>query len=276
SYVYIEGRQHEDVGGIDMRIGMIGAGAIAQFLLKKVNGDESSNMEICSVLVRNREKYIDVESQFDVVLYEDLNAFLESGVDVIVEAANVGAARMLVPPIIKKKDMVVISIGAFADGDFYEEMNQLAVRHQTKVHLPSGAIGGLDLLQNAHVVGGVTRVALTTRKPAHSLTDKKLSEKESIFSGTASEAIKQFPKNINVSIILSIAGLGVEKTSVNIIADPTIENNIHTIEVEGDFGEATFTVKNYPLAENPNTSHLAAMSVLGTLNRMQASIRIGE
>lgn len=80
---------------------------------------------------------------------------------------------------------------------------------------------------------------------------------------------------MNVSIILSLAGIGIEKTSVRLIADPNIDKNIHQVEVEGEFGEALFTIKNNPLPENPKTSYLAAMSILGTLERIKGRMRIG-
>lgn len=258
-----------------MKIGVIGAGAIANYLLKELYDKTANHMEICSLFVRDEKKYRELEAQYQVTLYEDLDMFLDSGIDVVVEAANVQAVQTLVPSVIQKKDVIVISIGAFADADFYDEMYALAMHHHKKIHLPSGAIGGLDLIQNAHVTGGIKHISLTTRKPAKTLTNKKMTEAETIFTGSASEAIRQFPKNINVSIVLSIAGIGVEETEVNIVADPTIENNIHTIDIQGEFGEASFTIRNNPFPENPKTSHLAAMSVLGTLKRMSSIIKIG-
>lgn len=259
-----------------MNIGMVGAGAIATFLMKAINQDGSGDRRVNSVLVRNYEKYQHLETQYNVTLYDELAAFLESDVDIVVEAANIGAVHALFPEIIAKKDVVIISIGAFADADFFERMNYLASSNRRTIHLPSGAVGGLDFLQNAHAGGGLKSVSLTTRKPAGTLIpDKQITEERIVFAGKASEAIKQFPKNINVSIILSLAGLGTDETNVTIIADPTIENNIHSVEIKGDFAEATLSVTNNPLRENPKTSHLAAMSVLGTLKRMQHPIKIG-
>lgn len=259
-----------------MNIGIVGAGAIATFLMKKINQDGAHDLKVNSVFVRNHDKYTHLKQQYNVKLFDDLDAFLESDIDVVVEAANIKAVHELFTNIIPKKDIVLISIGAFADAAFYEEMNRLAESHGRTIHLPSGAVGGLDLLQNAHPDGGIKSVSLKTRKPAHTLIDdESLSEEVIIFEGKASEAIKQYPRNINVSIILSLAGLGTHQTDVTIIADPTIDNNIHTVEVEGDFGTATLSVINNPLEENPKTSHLAAMSVLGTLKRIRKHIKIG-
>lgn len=261
-----------------MNIGIIGAGAIANFLMKRINQNGDDEMRINSVFVRSPNKYQYLEGQYNVTLYDQLDAFLDSDIDIVVEAANIEAVHQLFPKIILKKDVILISIGALADAAFFQKMNKLAKTNKRTIHLPSGAIGGLDLLQNANTDGGVTSVSLTTRKPARTLLDQASISDEDvvIFDGKASEAIKQFPKNINVSIILSLAGKGTEETNVTIIADPTANSNIHTIEIEGTFGTASFTIANNPLDENPKTSHLAAMSVLGALTRTQNTIKIGS
>ncbi|RYG73193.1 aspartate dehydrogenase [Lentibacillus lipolyticus] len=259
-----------------MNIGIVGAGAIANFLMKEINQNGTGEMQIKSVFVRDPGKYQELEHQFDVKLFDHLDAFLTSGIDIVVEAANIAAVHEWMPKILPKKDVVLISIGALADAGFLREMNDLAEMYERSIHLPSGAIGGLDLLQNAHADGGVSDVSITTRKPARTLMNHEAATEEVIvFDGKASEAIKQFPKNINVSIILSLAGVGVEQTNVTIIADPAVENNIHTIDIKGDFGTASFSVTNNPLAANPKTSYLAAMSILGTLKRLTNPIKIG-
>lgn len=258
-----------------MNIGLIGAGAIANFLLEKLNGDQGENLRIKSILVRDKEKYRSIESNFQVKLFTNLDAFLSSDIDIVVEAADIQAVKSLVPSVLKEKDVVLISIGALADGELLEEISELAQAYKKQVHLPSGAIGGLDLLQNAHALGTVTSVSLTTRKPASSLIEEHIDEAKVVFEGKALDAIKLFPKNMNVAIVLALAGLGMEKTRVCLVADPNIEKNVHSVEVAGDFGEATFTITNNPLPENPKSSYLAAMSILGTLKRLDGKLRIG-
>lgn len=258
-----------------MKIGLIGAGAIADFLLKEINEKQDRNMQVQSVLVRDKEKYQQLESKFGVKLFTELSAFLDSDIDIVVEAANIEAVKFLLPTVIKKKDTVLISIGALADEALLRDLNTLVQEYKHNIHLPSGAIGGLDLLQNAHALGTVTNVTLTTRKPASSLLEEVIKEERVIFEGKASDAIERFPKNMNVSIVLSLAGIGIERTKVRLIADPYINKNIHSIEVQGDFGEATITISNNPLPENPKTSYLAAMSILGTLKRLNTNLKIG-
>lgn len=254
-----------------MNIGLIGAGAIAHFLLEKMNRQQHETLRISSVFVRNKERYRLLESVYGVSLYTDLEQFLESDIDLVVETANIDAVKALLHSVLKKKDAVLISVGALADEALLTEISDLT----HAVHLPSGAIGGLDLLQNAHALGTVTSVSLTTRKPARSLIEVDIEEEKTVFEGTAMDAIRQFPKNMNVSIVLSLAGIGIEKTKVRLVADPHIDTNMHHVEVIGDFGEATFSITNNPLPENPKTSYLAAMSILGTLERIGRKLRIG-
>lgn len=258
-----------------MKIGLIGSGAIAEFLLTEINSNKHEKMQITSVLVRNIEKYGGLEAKFGVKLYLELDEFLASDIDIVVEAATVEAIQNLLPKIIKQKDVLLISIGALVDGPLLHKIIELAETHQHTIYLPSGAIGGLDLLQNTQSLNSVENVTLTTRKPADSLTNEKLNGEKVIFEGTAQEAIKQFPKNINVSIALSLAGLGINQTTVRLIADPGLDKNIHQVDIVGDFGEASFVVKNNPLPSNPNTSYLAAISILGTLERLNQRIKIG-
>jgi aspartate dehydrogenase len=258
-----------------MRIGLIGAGAIAEFLLTEINQKKDRDLTITDIYVRNKEKYEHLEKEFNLVLHTDIQSFLDTEIDIVVEAATVEAVKDLLPAVVKKKDVILISVGALVDEALLADIREEAESYGNTVHLPSGAIGGLDLLQNAHALDAVSRVTLTTRKPAHSLTDEELTQEKVIFNGKAKDAIKQFPKNINVSIVLSLAGLGIEETTVRLIADPELDKNIHQIDAAGDFGEATFTVKNNPLPSNPKTSYLAAMSILGTVERLNNRIKIG-
>ncbi|MEK4387443.1 aspartate dehydrogenase [Solibacillus sp. FSL W7-1464] len=258
-----------------MRIGLIGAGAIAHFLLEEINEKLQENLRITSVFVRDRGKHQLLESNYGIKLYTELDAFLESEIDIVVEAANIEAVHALLPAAIRKKDVVIISIGALGDEELLTGLNNLADEFNRRLYLPSGAIGGLDLLQNAQVLGTVTSVSLTTRKPAKSLIEETIEEEKVIFEGNATEAIRLYPKNMNVSIVLALAGMGFEETKVLLVADPRIDKNIHQIEVTGDFGEASFTIKNNPLPANPKTSYLAAMSILGTLKRINRKLLIG-
>lgn len=257
-----------------MKIGIIGAGAIATYVMKELASQP--DMNVCSLLVRDKQKYADLASHHEVDVYTSIEAFLDSEIDIVVEAANVEAVNTYLPDVIRQKDIVVISIGAFVDEDFYHNMQQIAQELNHHIYLPSGAIGGLDVIQNASATNTLKKVALETRKPAHTLMDESINQEKVIYAGTAADAIKQFPKNINVAIALGLAGIGLEQTSVTIIADPSVDRNIHSITASGSFGQATFQIENESLPSNASTSYLAAMSVVGTLKRRRHSLHIGH
>lgn len=258
-----------------MKVGIIGAGTIATFLLKEIQEQAADVMSINSLYVRDLDKYKNLEDKYDIQIYDDFDSFLDSNIDIVVEAANVNAVQELVPRALEKKEVAIISIGALSDKRFLEQIDTVAKRYNRSIYLPSGAIGGMDLIQNAHSLGGLAEVSLTTRKPAHSLDGYSLKKEKIIFQGSAAEAISKFPKNINVSIILSLAGLGIHHTKVTIIADPEIQKNMHQIEAKGSFGSFSLTVENNPMLENAKTSFLAALSILGTLKKLQSNMKIG-
>ncbi|MEK4627385.1 aspartate dehydrogenase [Solibacillus sp. FSL R7-0682] len=259
-----------------MNIGIIGAGAIAHFLLNEINKKQLNTLQIQSVFVRDREKYRMLEEEYGVRLYTELTEFLNTEIDIVVEVAEIEAVKSLIPAVLRKKDVILISIGALADRETLTNIVQIAEQSGNQIYLPSGAIGGVDLLQNANALGTVTHVSLTTRKPASTLINEPIQEEKVVFQGKATDAIMQFPKNMNVSIVLALAGIGFDKTQVCLVADPHIDQNVHEIKMIGDFGEAMLTVKNNPLSENPKTSYLAAISILGTLQRINGHLLIGR
>ncbi|MCK4717985.1 MAG: DUF108 domain-containing protein, partial [Thermoplasmata archaeon] len=148
--------------------------------------------------------------------------------------------------------------------------------------IPSGAIAGLDGLLSLKE-SGLKSVHLTTRKPLAAIRSTVwvkekgllLSETEPtiVFEGPASEAVKAFPRSINVAAALSMAGLGFEGTMVTFIADPGLDRNIHMVEAEGNAGSICIECRNVPSPDNPRTSYLAAMSAVAAVHRIEWGFR---
>jgi aspartate dehydrogenase len=141
------------------------------------------------------------------------------------------------------------------------------------VHVPSGALGGLDALQ-ALALAGLDEVRLTTRKPPRGL-GLDVAVETVVFEGSAREAIALFPANVNVAVALSFAGIGPDRTQVRVIADPVLDRNTHTVYARGPAGEIEFTSRNVPFPENLKTSWLAALSAIATLRKLSAQLRVG-
>lgn len=260
-----------------MRIGLIGGGNIGKFLLQSINIDGLlPGGKIVGLYTRNQQSAEQLAAQFDIENYSDIQSLIQSNIDLVVEAATIEVVKDNAAAILKSgKDLVLSSVGALADVNFYQNLEGICRESSTKIHLPSGAIGGLDVLKASKSIGELESVSIITRKPPQALPGAPADREQVMFEGTANEAIELFPKNINVSIILSLAGLGPNQTGVKIISDPTVRKNSHSIEATGSFGKLSLSVENDPMPNNPKTSYLAALSVLSVLKNIDAVVKVG-
>lgn len=260
-----------------MKIGLIGGGNIGRFLLQSINTNKLlANSKIVGIYTRNQKSAQQLATEFDTEVFEDIESLLQSKVDLVVEAATVEVVKQNAASILSSgKDLVLSSVGALSDLKFFQSLEEICKVNGKKIHLPSGAIGGLDVLKAAKSNGELNSVSIITRKPPQALPGAPLDKEEVLFEGSARDAIKLFPKNINVAIILSLAGLGPDKTRVKIISDPCIKKNSHCIEAKGSFGQLSIKVENDPMPNNPKTSYLAALSVLSSLRNKDAVIQVG-
>ena len=262
-----------------LKIGLIGCGSIGMFLLEKINNEKIfPDYQICSVFdgrEGSRTKLQNLSDTYAFTVFHDLNPFLQSEIDLVIECANIQTVNEYAVRIIEQKDLLLISIGALANLSLYDELNSVSKANGTKIYLPSGAIGGLDVIKNANIMGDLDAVSLVSRKPVSAFADGEFNEETVLFEGSAKNAIQKYPQNANVAIVLSLAGIGIERTSVKIIADPKVTKNIHTIHAEGVFGEVDITVQNNPSDENAKTSYLTALSILSALKSLNEQITIG-
>jgi aspartate dehydrogenase len=206
--------------------------------------------------------------------------------DMVVEAASQAAAREVAPMAIRAgKDVLVMSLGAMADERLWKALTRGASAGRGRLHLPSGALGGLEAVASARE-GGLTSVRLQTRKPPRALAGvaylqergvdvSKIRKATVVFRGSARQAVSRFPANINVAAALSLAGVGFDRTRVEIIADPRVRNNQHEVRARGAFGELRCTVRNAPSPDNPKTSYLAALSALATVKNAARGFHFG-
>lgn len=193
---------------------------------------------------------------------------------VVVEAATAEAAREVVPPALRAgRQVLMMSIGALVDEAFLAAVHELAGQHATQLHLPSGAMAGIDGVRAASL-GELKSVTLVTTKPPAAL-GIQVDRWTRVFAGSAREAIRRFPRNVNVAVCLALAGLGPDRTRVEVVADPLAQNNEHKLIVEGDFGRLRVELMNLPHPENPRTSYLASLSAIATLRRILEPVQLG-
>jgi aspartate dehydrogenase len=182
---------------------------------------------------------------------------------------------------VKGKQVIVLSAGALL-----MNMDLVDVARETggRIIVPTGALIGLDAVIAA-AEGRIESVRMITRKPVRGLAGapfllengiaiEAITEPLRVFSGTPREAAVGFPANLNVAVALGLAGIGVDRTELEIWADPALERNTHTIEVVSDSASFTMSIANIP-SENPKTGRITALSVLATLRKLTAPLQVG-
>jgi aspartate dehydrogenase len=275
------------------RIGIIGCGTIGTELALAIDKSHVKNAAIvflfdsimnASLILRDKllKNYPSVFSKFSQLISS--SPFKEA--DIIVESASQAAVKTFAKKIISSnKSLMIMSTGALSDVHLLNELYNTVVKHDSHIYFPTGAIAGIDAL--CSVKQHLDFVMLTTTKNPKSLAGapffdvtnmrpETIRKRKLLYDGNASDAIKMFPANINVAVLLSLAGVGTEKTRVRVIADPNVDRNEHEIIARGKFGEILIVVRNVPSPHNPKTSYLASLSAIECLRRMcEDKIRIG-
>ena len=253
-----------------MKVGIIGCGAIANIITTSIV-PEDNGIDIKYFFDKDIERAENLASFAGGVAALDFDEMVDN-VDLVLECASPASVKEYAPKVLEKGvDMIIMSIGALMDDEFYGEIENIAKENNAKVHLPSGAIVGLDGIK-AVAKFGLKEVSLVTRKSPKSL-GKEIDAEEVLFEGKASDAVKEFPLNINVAATISIACH--RDIDVKIIVDPKVDRNVHEITAKGDFGEFKTITMNYPCSANPKTSMLAALSAIRLLKSFNETISVG-
>ena len=262
-------------------IGIVGCGAIGQALLRAADTGKMT-VPVAGITSRTKSKALSfLLTLHNPPPYLDLDQLVFSS-SLLVETAG----GHVVPELADKtfsagKDLMVISIGALLE---HPELIEQSRSSGCRLLAPSGAIAGLDGIKSA-CTGRVDKVMMVSRKPPEALEGAPylsergislagLDREEELFSGSAREACKGFPANLNVSAAVSLAGVGPDKTMARILAVPGLKRNCHDIEVEGEFGRLAIHIENIP-SENPKTGRLTAMSIIRSIQDAVDPVRIG-
>ncbi len=264
-------------------VAIAGLGAIGMRVARALDEGEIPGMRLTAVSARDRARAAERVAGFaappKVVALEDLAA----EADIVVEGAPkavfeplarsvIGAGRIFMP----------LSVGALLD---HMDLVERAAQTGGRIMVPTGALIGLDTVR-AMAVGEIHEVTLITRKPprglagaphlvANNIDVEALTDAAMVFKGSARQAAKGFPANVNVAAALSLAGIGPDRTMVEVWADPAVERNMQSVRIVSDSGDAEMTIRNIPSDENPRTGKITALSVIACLQRMTATLVSG-
>ena len=265
-----------------LKIALIGYGAISQTMFDIFRAKKPP-IDIVGVLVRPG-RIVATRKQVGakVAVVDTLKALLKLEPDVVVEAASQQAVRDWGETILKKGiDFMVIATGAYGDPKLWKKHVKAAEKSGARLRLPSGAIAGLDGLL-AMRLGTLERVKYTSIKPPHAWTGTpaetefdlpSIKEPTVIFRGKPADAGRLYPKNANLAVTVARCGAGLERTEIELVADPTLPpgTNASRLEVTSDSGEMTMHRLGRAMPDNPKTGVLTALTMTDDLLKMVRS-----
>lgn len=260
-----------------MKVGIAGFGTIGREIAKALR-DGVPGLELGPVAVRDTAN---VRGEYCATFVTSFDE-LATGSDIVVECAPAAIlSEIAVPTLRKGGTLLVLSAAGLLERP---DILDLAAATGGRIIVPSGSVGGLDALCAARR-GTLKSVRLVTRKPPASLRGAPGFQKWGIdldrdgtsvcvFRGSAREAARAFPANVNVAAAIALAGLGPDRTEVEVWADHAATTNRHMIEVESDVARFSLTIDGVQ-STNPRTSRLAAKSAIATLERLVSPVVIG-
>jgi aspartate dehydrogenase len=264
-----------------IKVAVAGLGAVGRVLARKLS-DGIPGLALAGVAARDRAKaeaWLNAQGIACPVM--ELDAFPQYA-DLAVECAPPELIEQICRPMLSAgKKVMVLSAGALLPRP---ELIALAKANGGQIIVPTGALLALDAV-TAAAEGDIRSVRMVTRKPPKGLSGARylvanninvdgISEPKRVFAGTAREAAAGFPENVNVVAALALAGIGADRTMIEIWADPALTRNCHTIEVDADSACFSFSIENVP-SENPKTGKITALSVVAALRKIAAPLRVG-
>jgi aspartate dehydrogenase len=264
------------------KVGIAGLGAIGRAVARKLHLGEVSGVELAGVASRDQDKartfLAEIGSEAPVDTVEQIAARS----DIVIECAPAAVFRDIAVPVLTAGNkLMALSAGQILAN---EDLIDLARRRGGQIIVPTGALIGLDAV-TAAAEAEIRSVTMITRKPVkgllgapylakHGIEIAHITAPLKIFAGTAREAAKGFPENVNVVAALSLAGIGADRTTIEIWADPALQRNVHRVVVDSDAARFEMAIENVP-SENPKTGRITGLSVLAALRKLHAPLRVG-
>lgn len=271
-----------------MRIAILGGGTIARLFLDHLRrGDLGPGIEVAAICGRSAaSRGVALAKEYSVPFVAGVDALMAVKPDVVVEAASHDAVREhLVGLLSARISVIVLSGGALVDNALRAGAEAAAEKSGALLYVPSGGIGSLDALKAA-CIAGVDEVTIQVAKPPAAWKKIDFVERLGVdldglreplvlYEGSAREGVPHFPQNVNIAAVLSMAGIGFDRTRLRVVADPALTRNTHTIRIQGASGIISIILENVPAPGNPKTAWLACYSALAALKQMNSRVRYG-
>ncbi|MBV1696316.1 MAG: aspartate dehydrogenase [Hyphomicrobiales bacterium] len=267
-----------------LNVAVGGLGAIGLRLAQELDRGGIAGLTLAAVSARDpgkaAEKLAGLSRKPEMLPIEKLAEVA----DVVVECVPARHFRQIAAPTVERgRIFVPLSVGQLIE---HMDLVDRAASTGARIMVPTGALLGLDAVRAA-AEGTIASASIVTRKPPKGLAGApllvakgidvgSLEEPVQVFRGSAREAIKGFPANVNVAVALALAGIGPDRTTVEIWADPGVERNTHTISIVSDSSDFTMTIAGRPTVENPATGRITAQSVIALLRRLSSPLVVGS
>jgi aspartate dehydrogenase len=266
-----------------VRVGLLGGGVIARLFLENRTGD----VDVVAIAGRSdasRGKAL--AREFGVPFVIGVQALIAARPGVVIEAASHDAVREHVEPLLSAGiAVIVLSGGALCDDALRARLERASKERRAPLYVPSGGIGGLDALKAA-CAAGVDDVSIAVTKPPAAwkgipyvermgIDLDRLGGAVTLFEGTAREGVPHFPANVNIAAVLSLAGIGFDRTRLKVVADPALRFNTHFITIRGRTGTIELRFESVPSPDNPKTAMLACYSALAAFRQFESPVRYG-
>jgi aspartate dehydrogenase len=271
-----------------MKVALLGGGTIARLVLEQAAAGNLPGVEIVALVGRRAaSRGAALAREFSLPYLLGREALIARRPDAVLEAASHEAVREHLVALLEAGiTVVVLSAGALADAPLQAAAEAAAAAGGARLLVPSGGIGGLDAL-NAACLAGVDEVTIQVAKPPAAwkgiayverlgLQLDSLDAPRVLFDGPAREGVPHFPQNVNIAAVLALAGVGLDRTRLRVVADPALKLNTHTIRVAGRAGRFTVVLENVPTPDNPKTSWLACCSAVDALRALTSPARYGS
>jgi aspartate dehydrogenase len=267
----------------NLRVGIAGLGAVGLDVARRLIDGAVPGLVLTAVAVRDADKARRVLPQVGDMIALRTAAALADDCDIVVECLPPTLFReVAIAAIDKGRIFMPLSVAQLLENP---DLIERAKAKGARIIVPPGALLGLDAVRAA-AEGTIHSATMVTRKPPaglegapylrdHNISVAGLKEPKKVFDGTAREGARGFPTNVNVAAALSLAGVGPDKTKLEIWADPTVTRNTHTIKVDADAMRFTMTIENVP-SENPRTGKSVAPSTIAALRGLVSELKVGS